>query len=220
MKNFATFLGTGAAMTLGLGVIPVRLKIRNLITGLAPVEWEAGFLADTAVAGGIIDAAGTYTPQTAAQGVVPVIGGTLITTAATSSQVLPGVAGNLKVNYAGSATLFYMDAASTGLGHFNAAPTSGCGQGSKITLAWRDINGNPQQYQGRIAYVNTTFVTASYVGLSPHCPSIPATGATIVHIGPQYDFITAPAGLVMPDGVKLINTTYMTPAVKMGIWWE
>ena len=78
----------------------------------------------------------------------------------------------------------------------------------------------PQQWQGRIAYVNTTYLTADYVGLTPSLPSIPSTGATVVYIGPQYDFVTAPVGLAMPDGVTLINTTYLTPAVKMGIEWE
>jgi len=220
MNNVRTFLGTAATMYLGLGAVPRRLVIENLITGLAPVRWNEGMLADTATAGGIIDAAGTHTPQTAAQGVVPYLGGDVITTLSNNYKLDPLARSDLSSNLKGSATKFYMDTASAGTGHLDAAPASGAGQGSRIVLAWRDLGGNVQQYQGRISYVNTTYLTADYVGLSPSCPTIPATGADVIYIGTQYDLVAAAVGMVMPAGVKLINTTYMTPAVKLAISWE
>jgi hypothetical protein len=233
MKQYKTFLGTAATMRLGLGCTPSWVKIYNLATGLAPVTWCRGFLANSAVAGGVIDVAGTYTPQTAAQGLQRYFGGDVITTKSNNDVIDPALVSTLKVNYAstvsgdGYTTLFTTDTAATMTGHFDAALKSGAGAGSFIELAYKDSSGNMASWVGRIAAMTSTGLSAGYVTIEPVGPSItaatpfnPAGGARVVYVGPQYDLMAAPVGTIMPAGVKLINVTYMTPAVQLLIEWE
>ena len=226
MKNFKTYLGTAATMTLGLGCVPKFLRVINLATGLAPVYWSEGMLANSAVAGGIIDVAGTYTPQTQAQGVCRYFGGDVVTSKSNNVVVDPGLQSSLKTNYQGSATIFTMDTVAAGTGHFDVAGATGYGAGSVIMLAYIDTLGRPASWTGRIAAVGTA-TSANGVTLDTSAPNIgsattlnPLGGARIVYIGPAYDLIAAPVGTTMPAGVKLFNVTYMTPAVQLLIEWD
>jgi hypothetical protein len=227
MKSFKTFLGTAATMRLGLGCVPSSVKIYNLATGLAPVTWNRGFLANTAVAGGVIDVAGTYTPQTAAQGLQRYFGGDVITTLSNNDVIDPALLSANKTNLQGAATLFTTDTAATMTGHFNGALASGAGKGSFIEMAYKDSSGNMASWVGRIADLSASGLTSGQVTIEPAGPSIsaatpfnPAGGARIVYVGPTYDLTAAPVGTIMPAGVKLINVTYMTPAVHLLIEWE
>ena len=228
--NSKTYLGTGAAMTLGLGAVPKTISIRNLTTGLFITEWDEGMLANTAVAGGIIhNNASTMvlTPQTGAQGIQRYFGGDVVVTASNNVVVDPTIRHDLVSNLQGAATLFTMDTAANGTGHFNGALASGAGKGSFIQLAYRDTAGNMAQWTGRIADLSASGLTSDQVTLNPSAPNIGvanlinmAGGARIVYVGPLYDLIQAPAGLIMPAGVKLLNTTYMTSAVHYEISWS
>ena len=218
MKQFKTYLGTGAAMTLGLGVVPKYLKIVNCATGLTPVFWSEGKLASSAIAGGIIDVAGTYTPQTSAQGVQRYYGGDIIATLSTSKVVDPAVLSADKTNLQGAATTFTWDVAASGTGHFNGLLASGAGAGSMIYLAYLDTDGRPASWTGRIAAAGTVTSTNG-VTLDQSLPAA-ATSIRVVYVGAQYDLISAPVGTVMPAGVILNNTTYMTSAVQYLIEFE
>ena len=220
--NFKTYLGTAAAMTLGLGAVPKRLRVINLATGLFVTDWIGGMNANAAVAGGIIfNNASTMviTAQTAAQGVIRYFGGDLVTTASNNVVVDSSINSTLNVNYASAGQTFTMDVPGNCTGHFSAALTSGYGAGSVIQLAWTDAQGIMRSWMGRITSLTSNGLTANYVTLSLDCPNV-GNNARITFVGPQYDLVAAPAGMIMPPGVKLLNTTYMTPAVQMGIEWE
>jgi hypothetical protein len=220
-----TFLGAGATMYLGLGVVPQRVRIYNALTGLSVFDWNVGMLANAATAGGIYTqfATGTQTTvaQTQAQGLVPYLGGDIVTSKTAAQVVDPGARAdiNFASNLKGNATKFVMDTAANGTGHFNVATgTTGYGVGSPITMSWRDDAGMSRTKNGRINALTSTGLTADYVGIDlPFDGTLPASGADIVYIGPQYDLVQAPVGVVMPAGVKLLNTTYLTSAVMYQI---
>jgi len=219
--NFKTYLGSGAAMTIGLGAVPTRLRIINLATGLAITDWQVGMLANSAVAGGVIfnnAAAMVITPQTIAQGVQRYFGGDLVATAGASVVVDPALNSTLNVNYAPVNELFSMDTAANGTGHISVALTTGAGAGSLIELAYVDAQGLFQSWTGRIVALSGSGLTADQVTLDSTAPNV--SNARVVWVGPQYDLVQVPAGTVVPAGVKLLNTTYMTSAVMYGIQWE
>ncbi len=216
-----TYLGAGAnTMYLGLGTVPKRVRITNLATGLSFLEWNEGMLANAAVAGGIYTATtGGPLPQTQAQGLVPYLGGDVVTTKSATQIVDPGARAdiNFASNLKGNAAKFIMDTAANGTGHFNLAATT-VGVGSPITLSWRDDAGISRVKSGRVIAYAGSGLTADQVGIDlPFDGTLPAAGADIAYIGPQYDLVQAPVGTVMPAGVKLINQTYLTSAVMYQI---
>ena len=217
-----TYLGSAGVMYLGLGTVPARVRITNLTNGTWHFEWNNGMLANAASAGGIltVTTAGPV-PQTQAQGLVPYLGGDIVTSKTAAQIVDPGARADITYasNLKGNATKFVMDTAANGTGHFNVATgTTGYGVGSPITLSWRDDAGMSRTKNGRINALTSTGLTADYVGIDlPFDGTLPSTGADIVYIGPQYDLVQAPVGVVMPAGVKLINTTNLTSAVMYQI---
>lgn len=217
MKSTYTFLGSGATMYFGIGVKPSAVEVNNLATGLSLFKWNSGMLANPATAGGIYSqyATGTATTvaQTIAQGLALYEGGDVIVTPSSSWVVPPSLTSTLGADLKGGATRFTMDTKANATGHFNAAMASGAGAGSKIVLAWRDPVLGVQTWVDRITALASTGLTANQVTLSIGCPLATGTAADIVFIGPAYDLVNAPAGQVMPQGIKLYNTTYLTSAV-------
>jgi len=225
-KTRKTFLGAGSTMYLGLGRRPNAVRIYNLATGLSIFDWNVGMLANAATAGGIYTqyATGTQTTvaQTQAQGLVPYLGGDVVTTKGATQIVDPGVVAsvNFASNLKGSAKKFLMDTAANGTGHFDVAATT-VGVGSPITLSWRDGAGTSKQKNGRVMAYASSGLTADQVGIDlPFDGVLPSTGADIVYIGPQYDLVQAPVGTMLPEGVKLLNTTYLASAVMYMIEFE
>ena len=221
--NTKTYLGSVATMTLALGAVPTHVRINNLATGLSVFEWNVGMLANPAMAGGVITQYATGTAsmvaQTAAQGLVRYFGGDIVTSSTSSQVVDPSINSTLNVSYAAAGQTFTMDTAANCTGHFSAALSSGYGVGSLITLAWTDSQGIMRSYTGRITALTSTGLSSDYVTLSLDCPDV-GKNARIVWVGPQYDMVNAPVGMILPAGVKLINTTYLTSAVMYNIEWH
>ena len=215
-----TWNGTGAAVYLCVGAIPVDVVLADIEADTNPnlAIWRREFLKCATTYGGlyITGSSGAYTKLTSA-GVFPYEGGDLMTSAnQTSTAYGDGVyLGWDDTNYQADYTYgaltagtpinkWTLDNGSTGAGHFNSSGVaSGCriGVGSIIRIK-EDSTGLVKEASIAALSSTPTFTTASYVTLS----RIIGTG-TITYIGGMHSLKPISIGKVAPAGIFFNDTT-------------
>lgn len=205
------YIGTGSAMYIGLGFVPDEVFIRKT-SGLIAMHWTRE-LSRIVTAGGGVTMPGdgnTNAVTTALQGIRPYKGGVML--ASTNANYighrsLLSTTGDNPANkdQKGTVTLWTMDTAANGTGHFDGTPTTTYGGvGSKIVL--RDRQGNVSTHY--IVYQATNWTGTDKVTLNPDAPSV----ADVLYIGPVYDFYALPVPISTPAGIYVIDTTNLADA--------
>lgn len=198
------YSGTGSAMTIGLGFKPDFVRIKN-VSGVVVFEWDRTLARVATAAGGVAlinHASAQLNVLTAPNGIRPYTGGAVSVASANvivPIEFVPTIRG---VNYASEGTTWTLDTAANGTGHVSAAlDTTGAGVGSKIVL-WDQTN--HREFVGYITALTSTGLTADYVTVSPDAPAT----ADVRLVTYKYDFATAPAGMILLDGIYIADTTY------------
>lgn len=224
------FNGVGSSKTwIGLGMVPSKLRIAVIDQSDAEeVVWDENMARATTGAEGILRKSVGNSPNfallTFGTGVAPYWGGDVVPAANTHYLVhkscLKGVRSDSpNVNYAGDMrempsgggliTSWTLDTAGTPSGHFNTyVDTSYVGVGSPIFIRpWVGTGYGPviRTFITALTNGSTTYgQTADDVTLAHAVPS-----GNVVFIGYKYDFVAAPAGMTMPQGIVVNDYTYL-----------
>lgn len=205
------YIGTGAAMHIGLGFVPDEVFIRKT-SGLIGFHWTRE-LSRIVTAGGGVNLPGdgsTNTVSTALQGIRPYAGGVLLESSSANyighvSLLRSEGTNPANKDQRGTVTRWTADTIANGTGHFDGTPTTTYGGvGSKIIL--RDLAGNISTHY--IVYQTTNWTGTDNVTLNPDVPAV----ADVLYIGPVYDFYTLPVPIVTPAGIYVIDTTNLADA--------
>ena len=213
-----TFNGTGAAVYLGLGFVPVQFDLTSVAdTDVAKLHWDVGHRAVISVGGVLQHTAGTQVLYTETTGVIPYNGGDVLTAALqTSVGYGEGVylikddkdykGSSTAANNAGDGsgaeiTTWTLDTTANRTGHFDADVVGTyIGIGSRVTVG--DL------YSSQNDITATVMVLAAGQGISADevefDRAVPS--GIVKRITGKYSFKPAPLGTIMPKGVY-INIT-------------
>jgi hypothetical protein len=205
------YLGTGSAMTLGLGFKPDEVIIRG-VAGVTIFRWSKDLGRVATAAGGVVQinhGSAQLNVKTMTQGIRLYSGG--VSLASVDTNILTHISlqdastsSAVNTDQRGSITTWTLDTAANGTGHFNAASGGTyAGVGSKVVLFT-----NRREYTSFIRAQTSTWTTADHITLDPDVPA----SADVRYIGPQYDFLSHPIDCPTPDGIILIDTTYLADA--------
>ena len=198
------FNGTGGApLYVGLGFIPDYVRIVNLESvGINQIDWSVNMRA-LETSGGIMTtgtAAGaiTRTALTNQAGIMVYRGGDIVASAAAATNYLVRDATDERASGTGAAvTKWTLDNAALRAGHFDATPSSTyVGEGSRICIG---SLGDAKWYTIISASSPTT---PTNVVLSEAAPS-----GDIVALRPMYDFKNPSAGVDMPAGFIIYDSS-------------
>ena len=213
-----TFNGTGAAVYLCLGAVPLSAKLINIEAGTNSnfIEWNRNMVGSVTCYGGIYmtGSTGVYTKLTTV-GIFPYEGGDLMTTAnQTSTAYGEGIYLEKDLrNYQAdtvfgptSATInrWTLDTSGNRTGHFNlSGVASGCkiGVGSIVRVK-EDASGLVKEAAITALTSTPTFTTADYVTLSRAIGS-----GTVTFIGGLYRMAPVPLGKVTAAGLYIADTS-------------
>lgn len=238
------FNGVGTSKTwIGLGFVPIKAKLSVIDQADAEeLAWDENMLRAATGAEGVLRKGVGNTPNfallTLGTGVQPYYGGDTVPAANTHYLVhksclkavrtdAPNVnyAGDMREMPAGGGSIgqWTLDTAGAYTGHFNTyVDTTYVGVGSPVFI--RPFIGSGygpvvRTFITAITNGSTTYgQTADDVTLATPVPS-----GQITFIGYKYDFIPAPAGMVMPQGLLVNDYTYLNVASQKNLieaWGE
>jgi hypothetical protein len=205
MKKFGgIYIGTGtAALTIGLGFEPDEVEIFNI--GEAEAEhlrWNRLLQRGDTAFGGIIRkvVAGDVTLMTQDDGIMLYSGGERIATASVykiiSANLVAAYQGDMSAKGTTPITTWTLGSAANGTGNWNAeCSTTYVGVGSEIFI--RAANSDVV-YRRTITALTSNGDQANEVTLDQQAPS-----GTIEKISYFADFVTCPAGMIMPAGITI-----------------
>lgn len=199
-----TLNGTGAAIYVGLGFVPDSVKVFNNESTTAVFgEWNRDMRTVEATGGNLVAAA--VTRATVGAGIRLYRGGDL-TVSGNSAYLISfaDVYGKKDVRAAYSATApitkWTLGNSGNRTGNFDhEASTSYVGEGSEISIY------NPLtkiSYNVFVQAMTSNGEAANEVTLSEAVPS-----GDVQFLGPMYDYVAAPAGVIMPAGFVIDSTT-------------
>lgn len=203
-KVYGVIIGTGAAVTVGLGFVPDRVVVANVTGATLPVlSWARAMRAAGAGIGGHLAYRGNDDTAyrigvAAAAGVAPFLSNATVADGTASYKVqanrVEAFAGDMRAKTGTSVDGWTLDTAGNRTGHFSAAiDTTYVGVGSEVC-----VNG----VFARITAITSTGATADQVTLDTALPS-----GRIDKITYKSAFVTAPAGTIMPDGIVISDVT-------------
>jgi hypothetical protein len=205
MKKFIGIVkATTATLNVGLGFIPRKVRVTNLTDlteHLYATDMRAGVLAETHYGVSRAKAGDLAAVTTAAAGIVPYAGGTLLTAASTTCLVR-----NDKDQRADGATsttpisTFTVGSTSNKTGNFNVDVSSSgvVGAGSVIIIK------GVEYYIVAVVTDGSTGGAANEVTLSD-LPAGAVAGSvySVDKIRSRFDLTGAPSGTVMPNGITI-----------------
>lgn len=202
-----TVNGTGAALYIGCGFIPDKIRVWNLEAS-TPIEacWNRDFRTSEQIGGTVTTSA--VARYTVGAGIGPYRGGD-VTAAANTAYVVPfasaysGKTNNLvNAGTLGKITKWTLGNSGNKTGNFNlGCNTSYVGEGSRVLVRVPSATGLAKDYDVFITALSNDGDAANEVTLSEAVPT-----GDILAIGPMYDYIAAPAGVVMPAGFVIYST--------------
>jgi hypothetical protein len=210
-----TFLGTGAALYLGLGFKPDFFRLENLEVGtnhywlewnraMRAAECQDGVLAYLPLSAG----SGDINRLTVGTGIALYDGGDLISAAAATHKILDPEPNKLDANVASGAaaiSTWTLGSAANRTGNWNAeCNTSYVGEGSTILIR---ENATGALRETWVQAMSSNGDQANEVTLAPVLPGSSIKSGVIEFLGGLYDYVNAPAGTVMPAGVYIADTT-------------
>jgi hypothetical protein len=205
-KVSGTINGTGAAIYVGIGFIPDKVTVYNTEASTSVFGvWHRDIRSLDALEGFLSAAAVTKCAYGA--GIAPYRGRT-VTASGNTAYLIPVEQTRTKLSrdmrdaYSATApiTTWTLGSSSNRTGNFNKeASTDYVGEGSAIIVQdplTRVI------YQAVVTAMTSNGEQANEVTLSEAVPS-----GDVQFLGPMYDYIAAPAGVVMPAGFVINSTT-------------
>lgn len=200
-----TLNGTGASIYVGCGFIPDEVYVYNCEAS-TPIMgiWNRDMRTAEQIGGVTIAAA--LARSTVGAGIAPYRGGT-VTASGNTAYVIPfadaysGKTNNLVAANTSSSTITTWTLGNSGnkTGNFNfGVNTTYVGEGSKVVI-WDDLT--KTEYVVVMTALTNDGDAANEVTLSEAVPS-----GTVRFIGPMYDYIAAPADVVMPQGFSIDDT--------------
>lgn len=199
MKFQGIVKGTAATLNVCLGFIPRKVEIRNLTT-LTGIKWatdmRAGILAETQNGVSVAAAGDVAAITTAAAGIVPYVGGTLLTAASTTCVARNDKDQRGAYNANVPISTFTIGSVANKTGNFNVeASTDVVGAGSVVIIKGVEYYVVAMTSNGQEA----NEVTMNDV------PAGAVAGAvfSVDKIRSRYDLVGAPAGVVTPAGFTL-----------------
>ena len=202
-KFIKVYKGTGAALTLGLGFVPERLRI-SAVGGNAVLEWDRNSILSGK--GGILTSATTSSGTTtvshavlaASAGVVPYFGGEKIDTASSAKQIDASALADYQGDQKRSVTYWTLQTSANKTGKFDAGVnTTYVGIGSVVAF---DCGSG--LVTARITALTNDGDADNEVTLDRAVPN-----GRVVSIGYPVDYATCPAGFKMPDGITINDTS-------------
>lgn len=204
-KVSGTLNGTGAAIYLGLGFIPDEVEMFNLESS-APyiLKWNKNMRSAEQI-GGYVIADSTVARLTETAGVEPYVGGDVVASGNTAYLIPTAeVLGQGDLSKKGETistkvSTWTLDTSGNRTGSFDAGVnTSYVGEGSIVRI-WDPIK--REMHQSTIMVLTNDGDADDEVELTTAVPS-----GEVRYIGPMYDYMAAPAGVVMPAGIKVATT--------------
>lgn len=206
-KFIKVFKGTGAALTLGLGFVPERLRISE-IGGNAVLEWDrnsmlsgkGGVLTKSTTEGEGNNATTTVDHEVlaASTGVVIYEGGEEIVTASAAKQIDSSALAAYQGDKKGSVVYWTLQTPANRTGKFDAGvDTNNVGIGSVIAF---DCGAG--LVTARIVDLTNDGDADNEVTLDKA-----VTSGRVVSISYPVDYADCPVGFKMPDGITINDTT-------------
>ncbi|MEI6210938.1 MAG: hypothetical protein WCR06_04865, partial [bacterium] len=171
----------------------------NLVT----LEWDRLMARSATGAGGMVRAGVANTPGlallAAGAGVRQYPGGDAVAAATLANQVVascvPAYSGTLQ----GTTKNWTNGSTANRTGNFNVALASTCGVGSLVEIRSAD----QKVHRAAIVALTNSGAAANEVTLDRAVPS-----GVVVFVGCKTDYVAAPAGMIMPAGFEVLDTTY------------
>jgi hypothetical protein len=214
MKIIAgSFIGTGAAIKIGLGFEPDFVMVRNIGEADIPyIEWSKHLENAVTSCDGILfreDTKMARASLTVGTGVRRYAGGDPISAASAAAIVpahqVPALAGDMRRHCTAPIIDWTLDTAANRTGHVNAElNTTYIGVGSKLRIAVDSDRIHGDYVERTIVALTSNGEVADEVTLDREAPSGKVVGITY-----KYSFAQAPAGTVMPKGIVLAEATHV-----------
>lgn len=201
----AVLIGTGAAANIGLGFVPDRVLLVNLSAATQPqLSWVR------ATRGTTISPEGVYAyranelvyqkTRAASTGVAPFVGGSTIADGTSTylirSDLVPAYQGDMRAKTGTLVNGWTLGSSANKTGNFSAGiDTTYVGVGSRVCIGGR---------WATIVAITSTGASANDVTLDTALAS-----GVIEYITYKSEFVAAPAGTVMPDGILVSDTAIL-----------
>lgn len=206
-KFIKVYKGTGAALTLGLGFVPERLRISE-IGGNTVLEWDenstlngkGGVLTKSTTSGSGSSATTTVSHEVlaASAGVVPYVGGEKLDVASSAKQIDSDALAEFQGDKKGAICYWSLQTPANKTGKFDAGVnTTYVGVGSIVAFDCGE-----GLVTARITALTNDGDADNEVTLDKA-----VTSGRVVSIHYPVDFATCPAGFKMPDGITINDTT-------------
>lgn len=198
-KFIGIIKGTAATLNVSLGFIPRKVTIRNLTTLTGHIyasDMVAGVLAETHYGVSQAAAGDVAAVTTAAAGIVPYAGGTLLSAASTTCLVRNDKDQRGAYNPNAPITSFTIGSVANKTGNFNVeASTDVVGAGSIVIIGGKEF---------RVVAMTSNGEAANEVTLND-VPAGAVAGAVfpVAKIRSRFDLVGAPAGVVTGAGFTL-----------------
>lgn len=209
-KISGTFNGTGSAMYVGIGFIPDKLVLQSLdaSTDLYTITWARNFRGPNTSSGniseGVLSTNGTTSELGKGAGVRPYYGGDIITAAqATAGLHLVPVTSKDMRNISGNGgniTTWTLGSSSNFTGNWdNTCDTTYIGVGSRIVIK--------ENVTGVIKESHITALTSNGEAANEVTLADSINSGEILFLGRMYDYVAGTAGMVMPQGFVINETS-------------
>ncbi len=201
-------LGTGT-MRVGLGFVPRKLKIRQVGTAnLVTLDWDQEMGRSATGAGGIVRAGVANTPGfvllAANAGVRAYFGGDTVAAATLANQVPVSIVTAYAGTRQGTIKEWTLGSSANRTGSFDVAlDTDKTGVGSLVEVRAAD----QKIYTAYILALTNSGNAANEVTLDRSVPP-----GVVTFIGAKVDYVAAPAGIKVPAGFEVLDTTYANVA--------
>ncbi|MDD5708618.1 MAG: hypothetical protein PHR35_22095 [Kiritimatiellae bacterium] len=203
------YRGLGTAVKIGLGFIPS--EVRALAIGNADLDeiyWTRDMARVATGAGGIARASVANAPAFAllanTAGIKPYAGGELVTTASLAHQIAAQSVAAFAGDRRGSIAAWTLDTLANKTGHVDVGLTTATtGVGSPIDI----LTSAGALVRAHIVALSNDGDAADEVTLDIAVPS-----GRVVYIGCMWDWVTAPVGTRMPQGIEINDVTYVNVA--------
>jgi len=212
------FNGTGAALYVGIGFIPDKVRVWNLESNV-PIEacWSRDMRSAEQIGGTVTSTA--VARYTVGAGLGPYRGGDIAASGNTAylapfASVYSGKTNNVVAAYAGAAvkvSKWTLGNSGNKTGNFDhEVSTSYVGEGSRVLIrvpgagVWKD-------YDVFVTALTSNGEAANEVTLSEAVPS-----GDVLFIGPMYDYVAANAGQVLPAGFAIYSTALSVSGEMIG----
>jgi hypothetical protein len=201
-------LGTGT-MRVGLGFVPRKVKIVQIGTAnLVTLDWNQSMARSATGAGGIIRAGVSNTPGfallAANAGVRAYFGGDAVASSTLANQVAVSIVPSYAGTRQGTIKEWALGSSANRTGSFDAGlDTDKSGVGSLVEVRAAD----QKIYKAYIVALTNDGDAANEVTLDRSVPP-----GVVTFIGAKVDYVAAPAGIHMPAGFEVLDTTYANVA--------